>query len=163
MKNFNRGNRFNDRRGGGDFAGRDQKRGFNRGGGRPVMHQAICDACKQNCEVPFKPSGDKPIFCNTCFSKQGGGASRSHRFNSDRRESQRPRFEDRGGSQSNQDSQEILKGIKTLNYKLDELIKALGSKAPAKGTEKTKEVKTTSKKKVAKKKTVKKSAKNKKE
>ena len=29
---------------------------------RPVMHQAICSECDKECEVPFKPSGDKPVF-----------------------------------------------------------------------------------------------------
>jgi len=147
MGNFNRdrGGRGNDRRGGG-FR-RDQGRGFNRGGDRPTMHKVICDACHKDCEVPFKPSNDKPIYCNECFAKQGGGRG------GDR--DRRPRFENRGSSQPNQNSKEILDGIKSLNYKLDELIKVLSPKAekkeekPAKKTEKKKTVtkKTITKKK----------------
>lgn len=133
-----------DRNRGGGRGGGGFDRGFNRGG-RPTMHKAVCDACKSNCEVPFKPTGDKPIFCSDCFSKQGGG--RSHdRHGGDRNRG--PRSDNRGGSQ---DSQEILKGIKTLNYKLDELIKALGSNTPS---EKASETKTTTKKKTPKKKVV---------
>ena len=145
MGNFNRdrGGRGGDRRGGGGFDRRDKGRGFSRGGDRPAMHKAVCDACKQNCEVPFKPTGNKPIFCSDCFSKQGGGDRRG----GDR--DRKPRFEDRGPSQSNQDSKDILKGIKTLNYKLDELIRALNPNAPR---EEVKKIKAAPKKKSGKKK-----------
>jgi CxxC-x17-CxxC domain-containing protein len=36
--------------------------------------KAICADCHKECEVPFKPSGDRPVYCQDCFSrrKQGG-------------------------------------------------------------------------------------------
>lgn len=41
------------------------------------MHKAVCSECKQECEVPFKPTEGKPVFCLTCFKKkresEGGG------------------------------------------------------------------------------------------
>jgi len=37
--------------------------------GRPSMHQATCDSCGKACEVPFKPTSGKPIFCSNCFEK----------------------------------------------------------------------------------------------
>ena len=33
------------------------------------MHKAVCADCKAECEVPFKPSGDRPVYCRDCFSK----------------------------------------------------------------------------------------------
>lgn len=30
---------------------------------------AVCDKCGQDCEVPFRPTGEKPVFCKSCFSK----------------------------------------------------------------------------------------------
>lgn len=57
MGNFNRRNRDDGR----SFGGRD--------GGRPSMHPATCDECGKSCEVPFIPSGGKPIYCNDCFGK----------------------------------------------------------------------------------------------
>jgi len=33
------------------------------------MHPAICSACGKETEVPFKPSGDKPVYCSECYSK----------------------------------------------------------------------------------------------
>ena len=55
--------------------------GFGEGGGggfggggfssRPrEMHKATCAECKRECEVPFKPSGDRPVYCKECFSKR---------------------------------------------------------------------------------------------
>jgi len=72
MGNFNRGSRPSGGRG---FA----RRGFN---GRDVrspaqMHPAVCDNCNKNCEVPFRPTSGKPIFCSDCFeNKKGPGAGR---------------------------------------------------------------------------------------
>ena len=41
------------------------------GGGRPrEFHKAICSECKKECEVPFKPSGDRPVYCKDCYSKK---------------------------------------------------------------------------------------------
>ena len=57
------------------------------------MHKATCSECGKDCEIPFKPTGDRPVFCSNCFDKQGGGNGGSKRFGGDRRE--RPRFEDR--------------------------------------------------------------------
>lgn len=53
---------------GGFGGGRGGGRGF---GGRPEMHKVTCDKCGEQCEVPFRPSGDKPVFCSSCFEKNG--------------------------------------------------------------------------------------------
>lgn len=62
---------FEGNRGGG-------RRFGSRGGGfgRPrfdsgprEMHKAICSDCKQDCEVPFKPTEGKPVYCKECYSK----------------------------------------------------------------------------------------------
>jgi len=33
------------------------------------MHKAKCSECGKECEVPFKPSGDKPVYCRDCYQK----------------------------------------------------------------------------------------------
>lgn len=33
------------------------------------MHTAICDRCGNKCEVPFRPRGNKPVYCSDCFRK----------------------------------------------------------------------------------------------
>jgi len=45
-----------------------RKGGFNRG--PREMHKATCSECKKECEVPFKPSGDRPVYCKECFQKR---------------------------------------------------------------------------------------------
>ena len=34
------------------------------------MHKAKCDECKKECEVPFKPTEGKPVFCKECYAKK---------------------------------------------------------------------------------------------
>ncbi len=34
------------------------------------MHKAVCSECKKECEVPFKPTEGKPVFCLDCFKKK---------------------------------------------------------------------------------------------
>ena len=66
-----RGRGGRDSRGGRDFGG-------DRGGrGRLEMTKVICDECGSRCEVPFKPTSSKPIYCSDCFEKKGNGNSRS--------------------------------------------------------------------------------------
>ena len=47
------------------------------------MHDVVCDKCKKPCQVPFKPSSDKPVYCNDCFKKDGnsGRSSNSEQLN----------------------------------------------------------------------------------
>ena len=72
MGNFNRGDRF---------SGANRNSGSNRGGrsDRPSMHWAVCADCGKDCEVPFKPSGDKPVYCSNCFSNKDISNNRSER------------------------------------------------------------------------------------
>ena len=39
------------------------------------MHKVICADCKKECEVPFKPSVGRPVYCKECFSKRKSGRS----------------------------------------------------------------------------------------
>ncbi len=42
------------------------------GGGfdRPAreMHPAVCAQCGADTMVPFRPRGDRPVYCSDCFS-----------------------------------------------------------------------------------------------
>ena len=35
-----------------------------------ALYQAVCADCRQDCEVPFKPREDRPIYCKECFAKR---------------------------------------------------------------------------------------------
>lgn len=49
-----------------------QHQNQNRQGGKP-MFQAVCVECKKNCEVPFRPSGERPTYCKECYAKRKNG------------------------------------------------------------------------------------------
>ncbi len=122
MKNFNRDGGFGNRNGGGNFGRRDSGgQGFNRGGNnssRPTMHKAICAECGQSCEVPFKPTGDRPIFCSNCFK----GKDNPTPQRSSGRDFSKPNFSDKRPFTSSQPSNEQLE---MLNSKLDKILSAL--------------------------------------
>ena len=34
------------------------------------MYKVICAQCKNECEVPFVPRADRPVYCKTCYSNR---------------------------------------------------------------------------------------------
>jgi CxxC-x17-CxxC domain-containing protein len=36
-------------------------------GGERQMYDAVCAECGADCKVPFKPTGDRPVYCSDCF------------------------------------------------------------------------------------------------
>jgi CxxC-x17-CxxC domain-containing protein len=126
MGNFNdRGGRGGGFRGGNRGGGRSNF-GGNRGDGdrREVsMHKAICDKCHKSCEVPFKPSNDKPIYCNDCFGDKRENEVPRRDFKSrdsgrdfgNKQNFSKPSFEKSSGD-------EIKKQLAEINSKLGQLI-----------------------------------------
>jgi CxxC-x17-CxxC domain-containing protein len=47
-------------------------RNFDRGFSNPnrEMHKATCAECGKECEVPFKPTEGRDVFCKECFQKK---------------------------------------------------------------------------------------------
>ncbi|MFC1722868.1 CxxC-x17-CxxC domain-containing protein [Nanoarchaeota archaeon] len=72
-------------------------------GGRPSRderYRVICAECGVKCEVPFKPTNNKPVLCSDCF---GGGKSKGSR--------------NKGSGSGKQ--------LAEINRKLDKIMKAL--------------------------------------
>lgn len=44
-------------------------RGGSRGGQQREMHDATCAACGAQTQVPFRPTGDRPVYCRDCYSQ----------------------------------------------------------------------------------------------
>ena len=80
------------------------RRESNRRGDRPnfEMTKVTCSDCGSKCEVPFKPTSSKPVYCSDCFEKKGG--KRSSNGRSDRNSS---------------------RDFDVINKKLDKIMKAL--------------------------------------
>jgi CxxC-x17-CxxC domain-containing protein len=34
------------------------------------MFKVVCSECGKDTEVPFQPSGDRPVYCKECFQKR---------------------------------------------------------------------------------------------
>ncbi|MBS3149664.1 hypothetical protein J4455_03145 [Candidatus Woesearchaeota archaeon] len=100
-------NRFSERSGGRNgFKGQDSRRSEKR---TLEMHDVTCDKCKKQCQVPFRPTGDKPVFCSDCFRKNEGSSSNFGSRNQDR------------PFKSGMSSEEFDQ----INEKLDKIIQAL--------------------------------------
>lgn len=60
-------------------SGRSNSRGGSRGSGRGgdrrdvQRTKVICSKCGVECEVPFKPTSNKPVYCDACFGKNDSG------------------------------------------------------------------------------------------
>ena len=57
-----------DKRGG--FGG---ERNARAGGGKPELFNTTCSTCRKSCDVPFRPSADKPVYCSACFDMKNKG------------------------------------------------------------------------------------------
>lgn len=89
MAYFNKNNR-----GGGDRFGK--RPSFGGRSERPQMHDAICGKCGKQCQVPFRPTGERPVYCSDCFDKErDGGSERDGGRNFDRKDRGNSRFEER--------------------------------------------------------------------
>ena len=42
---------------------------FGAGGSRELF-DAVCAQCGENTTVPFRPRGDRPVYCRSCYSAQ---------------------------------------------------------------------------------------------
>jgi len=77
MADFNNNKKFGKKgdtwnRGAGGRPSFGSRPGFNRGGEeRREMFKATCAECGKPCEVPFRPSGDRPVYCKDCFAAMG--------------------------------------------------------------------------------------------
>jgi len=68
----------------------DKEKSPRRDGGRdsakPSMFKTTCNNCGKDCEVPFKPTGSKPVYCSNCFVKDNSeGPRRSGSGTGDRK------------------------------------------------------------------------------
>lgn len=71
------------------------------------MHRVTCDKCGEKCEVPFRPTKDKPVYCYQCFKKDG----------------------DKGGTYNSGESgnsEKFTQEFEQINEKLDKILGALG-------------------------------------
>ena len=157
MAEFKRSGGYGDKnRGGGGF-----KRGGDRPsfGGRPsfgskfggrsdgpkTMHKAICAGCGKTCEVPFKPNGQKPVFCNDCFGDQrdenkGGSENKYEKRNFSEPRFPRAERKEREYVKPATLGSDLKKEIDALNAKLDKIIDMMKQGIKPKSPEKERDI-----------------------
>jgi CxxC-x17-CxxC domain-containing protein len=138
MKDFKKSNGFGNRDRGGDrfpkrdfggrpsFGGRNDRGGDDRGAfrPRPDMHKATCANCNKTCEVPFRPNGEKPVYCNDCFGNSRGDSKPNFNDRGDRpnREAYTPKRE---GEHRDTRIDDLKREVATIQTKLDRLMELL--------------------------------------
>lgn len=50
-----------------------------------IMYKTVCADCRKQCEVPFRPSGDRPVYCQECFSRRKNANNNSFKPGIDNR------------------------------------------------------------------------------
>lgn len=121
-RDTNRGGDRGGRKFGGRPSGGSSRFGSRDGGGRDrggivrKMHPATCEECGAPCEVPFRPSGSRPIFCSKHFEGKEPLGPRP----SGNRNFSKPKFEDKGSNNT-----QVMGELKNLNVKMDKLLSAL--------------------------------------
>lgn len=106
MADYNRGNRS----GGGNRNFGNSR--FNND--RQEMYSATCANCGKQCEVPFRPTGSKPVLCRDCFKNNRGSDSRRP----ERGSFDRPQF----NREDNQSRPNYQAQFDTLNAKMDKIL-----------------------------------------
>lgn len=144
--------RFGDKRGS-SFGGGERRRsgGFGGGdrGGRErssELFKTTCSACQKPCEVPFRPNGEKPVFCSACFNmksrdEERGNAPREYGNRSDARphksasyekpyHEHRPSYEPAPQAAKNTDMIEMKRQLTTIESRLNRILDLLNPPTP---------------------------------
>lgn len=91
-----------------------------RPGGKVFMHDAVCASCSQNCQVPFKPNGRKPVLCTNCFGKTNDRGGDRFSSRPERPSFDRPSYSERPSSGGDHSAQ-----LKAIDAKLDKILEIL--------------------------------------
>lgn len=146
------------RKGGGNFGGkpdftgdRDRGRvsrprdngfgGSNRDRRPPEMFSAECANCHKTCNVPFKPNGEKPVFCSECFNKKNAENDRDGIRRKDDRgqrndyskphRDERPARHDRPQSAPDSGLGEIKRQLTAIESRLNRILDLINPPLPA--------------------------------
>lgn len=92
---------------------------------RKELHTTTCANCGERCEVPFRPNGSKPTFCQRCFRQQGSGPQEQARAS--RPSFGRPAFGERHERDAGnvENSAGIERKLEEMNMKLDRVIREI--------------------------------------
>lgn len=102
------------------------------------MFDAVCSECGNHCQIPFRPSQGKPVYCSNCFEKVEADRDREH--GNDRPRFDKPRFDRPNFDRPNfvrrdkpaaptVNLYEVNQKLDALNEKLDQVLHMLTHEA----------------------------------
>lgn len=146
MGKFNKG--FGDHSRGGFGGGDRGERGGSRDGGRdfgrPALFDATCGDCGKETKVPFRPTGERPVYCRECFVKHGGGqelgrqAGARNGFEKFRKPDNfvpRSQIQTQAPQSGGNNNTELKRELEQVNIKLERLISAVEKLVTSKQSE----------------------------
>jgi CxxC-x17-CxxC domain-containing protein len=90
---------------------------FNRRDRESVTkYRTVCSECGKSCEVPFRPTQGKPVYCDDCFSKKRRETESGGKFSQKSFSRGRDSFKSR-------DNNGLKELLEKLNVKMDQLVK----------------------------------------
>jgi CxxC-x17-CxxC domain-containing protein len=118
-----------------------QRRESRNDGGSTEMFSATCSECQKKCDVPFKPSQDKPVYCSACFGMKKSGnelrGSEGHRGQRERKPfgngkvNNGPAFSSAPAGPTAQNILELKQQVSALEVKLNKILDLLNPAKPA--------------------------------
>ncbi|MBN2094054.1 MAG: hypothetical protein JW740_01660 [Candidatus Zambryskibacteria bacterium] len=109
-----------------NFGGGNRRDSGGRDSGRPQMFSTTCASCHKTCEVPFRPTGDKPVYCDDCFRKNRGISSGD--YGQRNRKDKRDSFSSKSQVQDKR-IDELKIQLDSVNAKLDKIIEIINMEA----------------------------------
>jgi len=132
MAKFN--SKFNSGGDRGGFRRDDRRGGGGRDFGRPTLYDATCADCGKETKVPFRPTGDREVYCRDCFAKRGGGEERGRQAGAKPWPAASKPFQTFAPvkNSSNNSNDDVKRELQEVNAKLERLIIAVQALVPEK-------------------------------
>ncbi len=94
-------------------------RGARSGGETFQKFDAICSNCGKKCQVPFRPDGEKPVYCKDCFGAPREAMAGKKKFSSG------PVTNFSAPAAGGKSIADLTRQIAAMNTKIDAMLKIL--------------------------------------
>jgi CxxC-x17-CxxC domain-containing protein len=94
-------------------------------GGAFQKFDAICSNCGKKCQVPFRPDGQKPVYCKDCFGTPREALAGKKKFSPSPAS-----FSASAGAAGGKSIADLTRQIAAMNAKIDTMLKLLTDGGP---------------------------------
>jgi CxxC-x17-CxxC domain-containing protein len=86
---------------------------------------AVCSNCGKRCQVPFRPDGEKPVYCKDCFDMPRKAMTGKKKFSTSPAASFNAPMSAGGGIAGGKSIADLTRQIAAMNAKIDTMLKVL--------------------------------------